>query len=1014
MKLKTMILCLGLFMSVAIIGYIYVALVRSLDAQQEKDSRILLVNSATVLQSALNSDLLAGDMVSVQRSIAGQVLLPNTKVALMLDSNDVVIASSRLDFVNTAMPMGMNGVSSEALLQVRKSLRGVVVESDDGQFLNAVYPIIMGRELEGFRPTHIGLLVISYDLAQSLKGLHGSVLNSTAQSAIFVFIILLVVGVTLNHHITKRIRKILEVTNDYIAGNQHARIALSGRNELVEIANAFDQVIDSVEQANADLQRSQKSLNNAQRIAHIGNWDWDIANGTLAWSDGIYRIFGLRPQQFGATYEAFLEYIHPDDREPVTAAVTACLEQRIPYSIEHRVVRPSGEVRIVNEQGEVARDDAGAPVYMSGTVQDITERKVTEAKVSRFGRILEDSWNEIYIFEAETYRFIQVNRGALANMGYSMEDMRKRTAYDIKPDFDRERFVEAMQPLVKGTQQFIDFETVHERKDGTRYPVEVRVQLLANEDPAIFFAVINDITERKIAEQSLMQAHESLERKVEERTRELAAEKTRAEGYLNIAGAIIVALDTDGSLLLVNKKGREVLGYETEDIIGKNWFETVIPKQQRADVRAVYAKILNGELPPVESYENLIVTHSGEQRLVAWNNTYIRDDDGMITGALSAGEDITERRHAEEALRDSERQLSKAQALAGLGNWSWRIADGEEVWSDEQFRIFGYEPGGVSPSYELFVEAIHPDDRDMVLAAVDAALHRAEPYNIDFRIMRPDGEERYINAQGEVEYAKDGNAESMVGTVLDITERKVIELKLMQTTKMATLGEMATGLAHELNQPLNVIRMAAHNIQRKADKGMADPAYLSGKLGKIEQQVERAAAIIDHMRIFGRRADINPEQLNPKKMVDSTLGLIGEQLRMSDIELHVEVPETNHTILGHQVQVEQVFLNLLGNARDQLRDRDGEKRIDIIVTNNNGKVQFIIEDNGGGIPADALPRIFEPFFSTKDVGAGTGLGLAISYGIIAEMSGVIEASNTDHGARFTITLPIYGEGTEAA
>ena len=399
------------------------------------------------------------------------------------------------------------------------------------------------------------------------------------------------------------------------------------------------------------------------------------------------------------------------------------------------------------------------------------------------------------------------------------------------------------------------------------------------------------------------------------------------------------------------------------------------------------------------------MTRKGEHRLVAWHNTYLRDEQGRITGTLSAGEDITERRKAEDALGDSERQLAKAQSIAGLGNWSWRIADGAEVWSDQYFRILGYEPGEIEPSNQVFLDAIHPDDRGRVLEAVNSALHDDQPYNLDFRIIRPDRQERFIAAHGEVERDAEGNPAMMVGTVLDITERESIELKLVQSAKMATLGEMATGVAHELNQPLNVIRMAVNNIQRKSRKNQASPQYLSDKLAKVESQVERASAIIDHMRIFGRRANLDPAPLDPKKIVESAMGLIGEQLRLAGIGVRVDAPETCHAIMGHHVQVEQVLLNLLGNARDQLRYVDGEKRIDITISQDDHDLRIAITDTGGGIPADVLPRIFEPFFTTKEIGVGTGLGLSISYGIITEMGGTLTVENESNGARFTITLP---------
>lgn len=242
-----------------------------------------------------------------------------------------------------------------------------------------------------------------------------------------------------------------------------------------------------------------------------------------------------------------------------------------------------------------------------------------------------------------------------------------------------------------------------------------------------------------------------------------------------------------------------------------------------------------------------------------------------------------------------------------------------------------------------------------------------------------------------------------------ITQKQAQE-QLLQSSKMATLGEMATGLAHELNQPLNVIRLAIANVQRKLDKGVIEPDYLLGKLERVVSQVERAAEIIDHMRIFGRKSAGDMIELDGEKIIKSVLGLIGQQLRLSNIHITTEASGVNRRFLGHQVQIEQVLLNLLTNARDTLNETqktDKQITIRIYGDDDNGSVCIDVEDNGGGIPDDVLPKIFEPFYTTKDVGKGTGLGLSISYGIIADMNGTVAANNTDNGACFTITLPAY-------
>ena len=247
---------------------------------------------------------------------------------------------------------------------------------------------------------------------------------------------------------------------------------------------------------------------------------------------------------------------------------------------------------------------------------------------------------------------------------------------------------------------------------------------------------------------------------------------------------------------------------------------------------------------------------------------------------------------------------------------------------------------------------------------------------------------------------------AFVGFIRDISQRKDAAAKLIQSSKLATLGEMATSVAHELNQPLSVIRMAAGNIRQRISKGIVDPKYLSEKLLRIEEQTARAATIIDHMRMFGREAKEPAESIDPRNAVKRALDLMGEQLRLAGIEVVTVLPEDCACVLGHVIQVEQVLLNLLTNALDAITQSEGMAKITLQVFEEGNVIHITTQDTGGGIPDDVLQRIFEPFFTTKSMERGTGLGLSVSYGIIQDMKGTIAAENIDDGARFTITLPI--------
>ena len=251
------------------------------------------------------------------------------------------------------------------------------------------------------------------------------------------------------------------------------------------------------------------------------------------------------------------------------------------------------------------------------------------------------------------------------------------------------------------------------------------------------------------------------------------------------------------------------------------------------------------------------------------------------------------------------------------------------------------------------------------------------------------------------------NVNTMLDTLeLQEHERKVASAQIIQASKLATLGEMATSVAHELNQPMNIIRMAAGNSRRKISNGDVNTEYLSGKLLRIEEQTARAAAIISHMRMFGREAKEAPELIDPREVVTNALGIVGEQLRLSGVEVVRELADGCPSVLGHTIQLEQVLLNLLTNARDAIAKSEGEAKITLRVFSDDEGVQVSVEDTGGGIPEEILPRIFEPFYTTKEMSKGTGLGLSVGYGIIRDMNGTIAVENIDDGARFTITLPI--------
>ena len=230
--------------------------------------------------------------------------------------------------------------------------------------------------------------------------------------------------------------------------------------------------------------------------------------------------------------------------------------------------------------------------------------------------------------------------------------------------------------------------------------------------------------------------------------------------------------------------------------------------------------------------------------------------------------------------------------------------------------------------------------------------------------------------------------------------------QLVQAGKLATLGELTTGIAHELNNPLNNIGLFIGNAIDLIELGKADPQHILRELHSAMQQVHKATEIISHLRTFGRAASVSREPIVIRQVIQRAFSLMQEQLRLRQIEVRLQFPEEHVVVMGNAIQLEQVFLNLLTNARDAMGNAT-RKLITITCTAQADMVEISFRDTGPGISAGLEQRIFDPFFTTKEVGAGTGLGLSITYGIIKEHQGTIMVENhPGEGATFLIQLPL--------
>ncbi|HEX5385334.1 MAG TPA: ATP-binding protein [Gemmatimonadales bacterium] len=369
-------------------------------------------------------------------------------------------------------------------------------------------------------------------------------------------------------------------------------------------------------------------------------------------------------------------------------------------------------------------------------------------------------------------------------------------------------------------------------------------------------------------------------------------------------------------------------------------------------------------------------------------------------------------RSPEDRLRRQAESLGLAQRAAGAGVWDWHMAEGRLEWSPEYYELYGIDPAE-RPTLEAWFESMHPDDRDAARRVTEQAVKERRPHvSVEFRILRG-GKVRWMHATGDVYYDAAGTAVRMVGTTIDVTDRRETEEQLRQAAKLESLGRLAGGLAHDLNNQLHAVAGFARLIE--FDQGLGPTARQD--LHQIEKAAEGMARLTRQLLAFSRRQTLTPELLELNASVAEVKPLI-QRLIGADVEMSLAPAPRPLWVEVDRSQLLQVLMNLAINARDAmprggtLTIRTGERTVpapDGIPARVAPGAYAAIEvsDSGAGISPEHMAHIFEPFFTTKQPGEGTGLGLATVHGIVTQSRGYVWAeSRAGSGTTFTALLPL--------
>ncbi len=472
-------------------------------------------------------------------------------------------------------------------------------------------------------------------------------------------------------------------------------------------------------------------------------------------------------------------------------------------------------------------------------------------------------------------------------------------------------------------------------------------------------------------------------------------------------------LDEPGPrILYANEAFTRETGYAAAEVMGRSP-RFLQGRDTAPEARANIRRAMKAWRPIRQ--EILNYNKDGSPHLVELNIAPVADSTGWITHWISVQRDRTAERKTQYERAQMADELEHL--ISGMPGALMRVGKNAAgvstaLYSSPSIKsITGYAPCEIKPGFM----AAHLSEPDLLLlrASITRALLVGEA-QFEFQFRHRDGANRLIACRLAANPTTQGFGE-VIMSWSDVTKERQLSDQLAQAAKLAQLGEVATGMAHELNQPLAGISLAAENALRSMARMPDAPPRAVKKLELIVSMAQRASDTIDHMRIFGRTGT-GPS--GPVAMSDVLAGvehLVQAKLRHGGVRLVSKLPAGLPAVLGKRIPLEQVMINLISNACDAyaaMREPPaGEERcIAIGGSAEGGRVTLVVQDHAGGIPAETLPRIFEPFFTTKDVGQGTGLGLSISYGIITDMGGTIAAEVAGGGTSFTIELPAAPAG----
>jgi len=738
----------------------------------------------------------------------------------------------------------------------------------------------------------------------------------------------------------------------------------------------------------------------ADNIADV-IWTADARARITYVSPSIKRLLGYTVEE--AVKLQISDILTPDSLDQARKLIRGQMNMRAwgmkypPASMTLEHIRKDGSTVWAEVMLSFMQSRDGRIIGIMGATRDITERKKAEEALrqseERFRTIFEGTSIGIALVGFDM-KVIRINPAFERMFGYSLEEFSKLKNLEyLHPDdamVDAKFYLE----MLEGKRDHYTIDKRYTRKDGKVIWGRQNLSVVRSADgkPMYFIAMIEDITERKHMEDALRQNEEKLRL------------------YFQNVSDVIYSFDTEFRVLNVSPAVERLLGYRPEELVGRPFYELNLVTPASLEL-AFYdmLRVFAGE--HVISYREFIAK-DGTIRFGEISLSPLYSAEGKLIGALGVGRDVTERKHMEEALKESERnyRILFESSIDGMF-----VIDGktmEILFANQTMaKISGFDSAQDLVGLNVF-ELVAPEERKRAFKLVKEDVFEKDLHRIhEYRAFTKDGREKWVSVVStRIEYQ--GRMAALV-SVRDITElkraeeeKKKLEDQIQLAGRLAAVGELAAGIAHELNNPLAAIKGFAQLLAGR--EGLDES--IKKDLQSIYLESQRASKITQNLLSFARRHEPEKRLISINEALEKTLELASHQLKVNNIELVTELaPDLPRTMADfHQMQ--EVFVNIITNAEQAMVEAHGKGRLIIRTKKVGGMVQITFTDDGPGISEENLKRIFDPFFTTKEVGKGTGLGLSICYGLVEAHGGRIYVkSKVGNGATFVVEIPIVSE-----